>query len=185
MGTLFLNIRFIPILFLFFVGDAKSYCREYIDQDKASLNYTYVCQNSLKSPPYLIVRQYIDNIKFEIFEFDYLNFRLICSTIKLDSGKRYGGCDQYGVKSLQPQYKNGVYTIDVGLLSSKSISNLFSLDRIYRYPEFAEQVFDTGCVLVMATNKTIYWRYPENQPEKLVECLINFEVYATKNKIHF
>ena len=162
-----------------------AYCRDYIKRDNAKLSYTYVCENSLKSPPYLIVRQYIDDIAFEMFEFAYRDVRLMCSMVQLSNGKKYGGCEKYGIRNLQPRYDNGSYTIDVGVLNPLTINELFAIDSTYRYPEFVEQSVDIGCAVVMGVDNIVYWRYRENELQKLAECLLNFEIHATKKKLKF
>lgn len=179
------NFRFILLLLLIFSGDAKSYCRDYVEQGKNKFNYTYVCQNSLPTPPYLIVRQYIDDIEFELFELGHSDIRLMCSTVKLGNGKYYGGCDHYGIRGLQSKYINGQFTIDINRIESEPLKRLYEKKSEYRFPDLFQQVEETGCAIILGDNRMIYWRYQKNEPEKLSECLLNFELYATKKKIRF
>lgn len=168
-----------------FAGSVQAYCRDYIEDASQQFSYTYICKNSLKAPPYLIVRQYIDDVEFEMFELAYRDLRLLCSRVVLDNGKKYGDCSQYGVRGLKQRYDNGAYTIDTGKLDQTELAGLYKKESLYRYPEFAEQATQTGCAIVLASNKMIYWRFPVGQPQNLSECLLNFELFATKEKLRF
>ena len=178
-----LVIRLIGFSLLLNAGLVHAYCRDYIEQAESKLNYTYVCQNSLLSPPYLIIRQYIDDFEFEMFEFAYRDFRLLCSHVKLDNGRKFGGCERYGVASLKQRYANGAYTIKIGDLSSVAIDALYAKSAVFRYPELKQQVAQERCAVVVSREKTIHWRVLNEQFENLSECLLQFELFATKEKL--
>lgn len=166
-------------------ASAHAYCREYIEDQKSEFSYTYICENSLRTPPYLIVRQYVGELEFELFELGYRDLRLLCSRAVLDQVKTFGDCTRYGVRSLSQQYDNGAYTIKTGGLDRDELEHLYEKPSLFRYPEFAPQVPETGCAILLTTDKTIYWRFAMGQPESLSECLLNFELHATQEKWRF
>ena len=168
-----------------FTSDAQAYCREYIEDKSQQLNYTYICENSLKSPPYLIVRQYIGELEFEMFELGYRDVRLLCSRAVLDNGKKFGECSRYGLRGFKQRYANGAYNIEIGSLNQNEVAKLYEQGAVYRFPAFAQQVPDIGCAIVLDKSKTVHWRFPTKQPERMSECLLNFELFATNERLRF
>lgn len=175
----------IPLVLVWCSDSAHAYCREYIEDNNSKFSYTFVCENSLASPPYLIVRQYVDDLEFELFELGFKDLRLLCSRARLDNGKLFGNCTRYGLRNLRASYDNGSYTIKTGGINQDDLSRLYESRSLYRYPEFVEQVPETGCAIVVAENRTIYWRFAPDRPEGLSDCLLNFERHATNEKWRF
>jgi len=144
----------------------------------------YICRNTLTEPTYTIVRHYVGEDSFSIFNFDPMGANIVCTDYEF-SGRKLAECRKAGLRPVTSNYKLKKTNIAVRLLSAMDPAkrtSLYKTPTLFAYPDTAEAIDLEQCFLHIGKNRDITFGYSRGNYMALSTCLIRFEGYLKRNK---
>ncbi len=176
---------FVAVVFCLSSTPSLALCNSFThDKTPGALEFTYICENSYSNPRYKIVQHYFGEDVIGILSFAPFEQNILCNDYEMGREKRQM-CRSYGARPLKKSYDakpNDSFLYELGRTKDKILSNLYEDDPIFAYPQEAAAVDVEGCFALIDDDKKLHIGYREDDFLPLTQCLINLELYITKNR---
>jgi hypothetical protein len=144
----------------------------------------YICRNTLTKPVYTIVRHYVGDDSFNMFNFDPMGANIVCTDYEL-AGRKLAECRKAGLRPIASNYKLKKAKLETRLLSAMNRAqrdSLYQTRTLFAYPDTAEAIDLEQCFVHIAEDRGITLGYSRENYMALSTCLIRFEGYLKRNK---
>lgn len=144
----------------------------------------YICRNTLMQPAYTIVRHYVGEDSFSIFNLDPMGANIVCTDYEL-AGRKLAECRKAGLRPIASNYKLKKAKLQTRLLSAMNRAqrdSLYQTRTLFAYPDTAEAIDLEQCFVHIAEDRSITLGYSRENYMALSTCLIRFEGYLKRNK---
>ncbi len=171
---------------LFFAhSPALALCNSFThDKNPGELEFSYLCENSYSKPRYKIVQHYFGENVIGVLNFAPFEKNIFCNEYEMGREERKS-CRSYGLRPLKDHYDakpNDTALYELTDTKDKVIDALYADDPLFAYPQKPAAVRVEGCFALIDDDKELHIGYTEDDFLPLTQCLINLELYITKNR---